>query len=199
MLFVQFATQAAACWWEWQIAAVKMPLLVSALVKQGAEVRCVLDRQCGRPGEPWPGPRGAAPRCRQWSHGRCRPLHIELAEWAELVLLAPLSATTLGRWVHGLADTLLASTLLATEAPVLAAAAMNTSMWQCRARAAQLAAAAEPCRACCRWPRPLACWPVTATVPMAAWPSRSPAAAGPRSRWPCWGWRRDLAGYAACW
>jgi phosphopantothenoylcysteine decarboxylase/phosphopantothenate--cysteine ligase len=41
-----------------------------------------------------------------------------------------LSATSLGRWVHGLADTLLASTLLATEAPVLAAAAMNTSMWQ---------------------------------------------------------------------
>jgi phosphopantothenoylcysteine decarboxylase/phosphopantothenate--cysteine ligase len=55
---------------------------------------------------------------------------VELAEWAELVLLAPLSATSLGRWVHGLADTLLASTLLATEAPVLAAAAMNTAMWQ---------------------------------------------------------------------
>jgi phosphopantothenoylcysteine decarboxylase/phosphopantothenate--cysteine ligase len=54
---------------------------------------------------------------------------VELAEWAELVLVAPLSATTLGRWVHGLGDTLLASTLLATEAPVLAAAAMNTAMW----------------------------------------------------------------------
>jgi phosphopantothenoylcysteine decarboxylase/phosphopantothenate--cysteine ligase len=46
-----------------------------------------------------------------------------------LVLLAPLSATSLGRWVHGLGDSLLASTLLACEAPVLAAAAMNTSMW----------------------------------------------------------------------
>jgi phosphopantothenoylcysteine decarboxylase/phosphopantothenate--cysteine ligase len=54
---------------------------------------------------------------------------VELAEWAELVLVAPLSATSLGRWVHGLADNLLASTLLATEAPVLAAAAMNTAMW----------------------------------------------------------------------
>jgi phosphopantothenoylcysteine decarboxylase/phosphopantothenate--cysteine ligase len=65
----------------------------------------------------------------QWSHTAPRPLHVELAEWAELVLLAPLSATTLGRWIHGLGDTLLASTLLATEAPVLAAAAMNTAMW----------------------------------------------------------------------
>jgi phosphopantothenoylcysteine decarboxylase/phosphopantothenate--cysteine ligase len=54
---------------------------------------------------------------------------VELAEWAELVLVAPLSATSLARWVHGLADNLLASTLLATEAPVLAAAAMNTAMW----------------------------------------------------------------------
>jgi phosphopantothenoylcysteine decarboxylase/phosphopantothenate--cysteine ligase len=54
---------------------------------------------------------------------------VELAEWAELVLLAPLSATTLGRWLHGLGDTLLASLLLACEAPVLAAAAMNTAMW----------------------------------------------------------------------
>ena len=65
----------------------------------------------------------------QWSHTAARPLHVELAEWAELVLLAPLSATTLGRWRHGLGDTLLASLLLATEAPVLAAAAMNTAMW----------------------------------------------------------------------
>jgi phosphopantothenoylcysteine decarboxylase / phosphopantothenate---cysteine ligase len=65
----------------------------------------------------------------QWSHQAPRPLHVELAEWAELVLLAPLSATSLGRWVHGLGDSLLASTLLACEAPVLAAAAMNTSMW----------------------------------------------------------------------
>jgi phosphopantothenoylcysteine decarboxylase/phosphopantothenate--cysteine ligase len=54
---------------------------------------------------------------------------VELAEWAELVLLAPLSATTLGRWVHGLGDTLVASVLLACEAPVLVAPAMNTAMW----------------------------------------------------------------------
>jgi phosphopantothenoylcysteine decarboxylase/phosphopantothenate--cysteine ligase len=66
----------------------------------------------------------------QWSHREPRPLHIALAEWAEVVLLAPLSATTLARWVHGLADGLVASILQACEAPVLAAPAMNTAMWE---------------------------------------------------------------------
>ena len=116
------------------IAAVKLPLVVSALAKRGAEVRCVLTPSAAELVSPVALAALSRHRCYldadQWSATADRPLHIELAEWAQLVLLAPLSATTLGRWVHGLADTLLASTLLATEAPVLAAAAMNTSMWQ---------------------------------------------------------------------
>ncbi len=116
------------------IAAVKLPQLVSALVQRGAEVRCVLTPSAAQLVSPVALASLSRQRCYldadQWSHQAPRPLHVELAEWAELVLLAPLSATSLGRWVHGLAGTLLASTLLATEAPVLAAAAMNTSMWQ---------------------------------------------------------------------
>ena len=116
------------------IAAVKLPLVVSALAQRGAQVRCVLTPSAERLVSPVALAALSRQRCYleadQWSAAAERPLHVELAEWAELVLLAPLSATTLGRWVHGLADTLLASTLLATEAPVLAAAAMNTSMWQ---------------------------------------------------------------------
>jgi len=116
------------------IAAVKMPLLVSALAKRGAQVRCVLTPSAAALVSPVALASLSRNQCYldadQWSHQAPRPLHVELAEWAELVLLAPLSATSLGRWVHGLADTLLASTLLATEAPVVAAAAMNTSMWQ---------------------------------------------------------------------
>ena len=115
------------------IAAVKLPLLVSALAKRGAHVRCVLTPSAAQLVSPLALASLSRERCHldadQWSHTAPRPLHVELAEWAELVLLAPLSATTLGRWVHGLGDTLLASTLLATEAPVLAAAAMNTAMW----------------------------------------------------------------------
>jgi phosphopantothenoylcysteine decarboxylase/phosphopantothenate--cysteine ligase len=115
------------------IAAVKLPLLVSALAQRGAQVRCVLTPSAERLVSPVALASLSRQRCYlesdQWSAAAERPLHVELAEWADLVLLAPLSATSLGRWVHGLADTLLASTLLATEAPVLAAAAMNTSMW----------------------------------------------------------------------
>jgi len=115
------------------IAAVKLPLVVSALVKRGAEVRCVLTPSAAQLVSPVALASLSRQRCfldaDQWSHTAARPLHVELAEWAELVLLAPLSATSLGRWLHGLGDTLLASLLLATEAPVLAAAAMNTAMW----------------------------------------------------------------------
>jgi phosphopantothenoylcysteine decarboxylase/phosphopantothenate--cysteine ligase len=115
------------------IAAVKLPLVVSALAKRGAQVRCVLTPSAERLVSPVALASLSRHRCYgdadQWSPAAARPLHVELAEWAELVLLAPLSATTLGRWIHGLGDTLLASLLLATEAPVLAAAAMNTAMW----------------------------------------------------------------------
>lgn len=115
------------------IAAVKVPALVSALVKRGAEVRCVLTPSAAALVSPVALASLSRQRAYldadQWSHTAARPLHVELAEWAEFVLVAPLSATTLGRWIHGLGDTLLASVLLATEAPVLAAAAMNTAMW----------------------------------------------------------------------
>ena len=56
--------------------------------------------------------------------------HIELARWAELVLVAPASADFIARLAHGLADDLLATLCLATEAPVLVAPAMNQAMWR---------------------------------------------------------------------
>ncbi|HYP03785.1 MAG TPA: flavoprotein, partial [Cyanobium sp.] len=115
------------------IAAVKLPSLVSALVHRGALVRCVLSPAASRLVSPVALASLSRHPCHldedQWSHRAARPLHVELAEWADLVLLAPLSATTLGRWVQGLADSLLASVLLAGEAPVLVAPAMNTAMW----------------------------------------------------------------------
>jgi phosphopantothenoylcysteine decarboxylase/phosphopantothenate--cysteine ligase len=119
------------------IAAVKLPLVVSALAARGAEVRCALTPSAARLVSPVALASLSRQPCvlddDQWSHRAPRPLHIELAEWAELVLMAPLSATTLGRWVHGLADGLVASTLLACEAPVLVAPAMNTAMWEAAA------------------------------------------------------------------
>ena len=115
------------------IAAVKTPLLVSALVKAGAEVRCLVTPSAAKLVSPLALASLSRHRCYTeddgWDSSCSRPLHIELAEWAELVLLAPLSATSLSRWSQGSADGLLASVLLACECPVLPAIAMNTAMW----------------------------------------------------------------------
>ncbi len=56
--------------------------------------------------------------------------HIELARWADVLLIAPASASFIGRFANGLADDLLATVCLATAAPVLLAPAMNRLMWQ---------------------------------------------------------------------
>lgn len=64
--------------------------------------------------------------------------HIELARWAELVLIAPASADTLARLAHGRADDLLATVCLATEAPLAVAPAMNRVMWASEATRANI-------------------------------------------------------------
>jgi len=56
--------------------------------------------------------------------------HIELARWADLVVVAPASADFLARLAHGLADDLASTLCLATPAPVLVAPAMNQQMWR---------------------------------------------------------------------
>lgn len=55
--------------------------------------------------------------------------HIELAKWADLVIIAPASANTLARLAMGMADDLLTTVCLATAAPVIIAPAMNQQMW----------------------------------------------------------------------
>ncbi len=55
--------------------------------------------------------------------------HIELAKWADLVIIAPASANTLARLAMGMADDLLTTVCLATTAPVIIAPAMNQQMW----------------------------------------------------------------------
>lgn len=55
--------------------------------------------------------------------------HIELAKWANLVLIAPASANTIARLAAGLADDLLGTICLATAAPIAIAPAMNQQMW----------------------------------------------------------------------
>lgn len=69
--------------------------------------------------------------------------HIELARWADAVLIAPASANTLARLAQGLADDLLSTLCLATRAPLLVAPAMNQVMWEHSATQANLATLRE--------------------------------------------------------
>ena len=59
-----------------------------------------------------------------------RPTHIQLADSADLLLIAPASANTIARLAHGMADDALTAIALATRAPVLLAPAMNGKMWE---------------------------------------------------------------------
>ncbi len=58
-----------------------------------------------------------------------QPGHIELADRADLLLVAPATASTLARLAHGLAEDALTCIALATRAPLLLAPAMNGKMW----------------------------------------------------------------------
>ena len=69
--------------------------------------------------------------------------HIELARWADLVLIAPATANVLARLAHGFADDLLTTLCLATTAPVVVAPAMNQQMWQAGATRANVLALLE--------------------------------------------------------
>ena len=62
--------------------------------------------------------------------GAWKPGHIELAERADLLLVAPASADSLARLAHGFADDALGAVALATRAPLLIAPAMNGKMWE---------------------------------------------------------------------
>ncbi|WP_237067870.1 bifunctional phosphopantothenoylcysteine decarboxylase/phosphopantothenate--cysteine ligase CoaBC [Microbulbifer guangxiensis] len=64
--------------------------------------------------------------------------HIELAKWAQLILIAPASAQVLAKLAAGMADDLLSTLCLASEAPLAVAPAMNQAMWRHPATAANV-------------------------------------------------------------
>lgn len=61
--------------------------------------------------------------------GRVKPVHIELAKRADVILVAPASADIIAKLAHGLADDVLSCVALASEAPLVVAPAMNEKMW----------------------------------------------------------------------
>jgi len=67
-----------------------------------------------------------------WMPGQKIPLHIELARWPDVVVVAPATMHFLGKLAHGFADDLLTSTIAAIDRPVVLAPAMHTEMWNSR-------------------------------------------------------------------
>ena len=65
--------------------------------------------------------------------------HIELARWADLLVIAPATADLVARLAAGRADDLLTTVALATPAPLLLAPAMNQQMWRDAATAGNMA------------------------------------------------------------
>jgi len=114
------------------IAAYKSPDLVRRLRERGAEVQVVMTAGASRFVEPltFQAVSGRPVRDHLWDEDAEAAMgHIELARWADLVLVAPASADFIARLTAGLADDLLATLCLATEAPIAIAPAMNRAMW----------------------------------------------------------------------
>jgi phosphopantothenoylcysteine decarboxylase/phosphopantothenate--cysteine ligase len=115
------------------IAAYKSPELVRALVQAGLEVRCALTRSAQQFVAPLAlqTVSGHAVRTELFDREQEGAIdHIALADWADLVVVAPATADLLARLAQGLADDLVSTLLLATRATVLVAPAMNVNMWR---------------------------------------------------------------------
>lgn len=63
-------------------------------------------------------------------HGQVKPVHIDLAQSADVLLVAPASADILAKLAHGLADDVITCTALATRAPLVLVPAMNEKMYE---------------------------------------------------------------------
>lgn len=114
------------------IAAYKSCELVRRLREQGAEVRVVMTAGAEHfvGAATFQALSGQPVRSSLWdAHAEAAMGHIELARWAERILVAPASADTIARLAHGHADDLLSTLCLASAAPLYLAPAMNQQMW----------------------------------------------------------------------
>ena len=123
------------------IAAYKSPDLVRRLLERGAEVQVVMTKSAQRFVSPmtFQAVSGRPTRSDLWDTAAEAAMgHIELARWAQIVLIAPASADFIARMAGGRADDLLTTLCVATEAPILLAPAMNRVMWANKATQANI-------------------------------------------------------------
>ncbi|MDO6459210.1 bifunctional phosphopantothenoylcysteine decarboxylase/phosphopantothenate--cysteine ligase CoaBC [Granulosicoccaceae sp. 1_MG-2023] len=124
------------------IAAYKSPDLVRRLAEAGANVQVVMTGHAREFVSPltFQAVSGRAARDTLFDEAAEAAMgHIELARWADLILIAPATANTIARITHGLADDLLTTLCLATRAPLAVAPAMNQVMWSNPATQANIA------------------------------------------------------------
>ena len=114
------------------IAAYKAVEIVRRLRERGHEVQVVLTEGAAQFVTPltFQAVSGRAVRSGLWDHAAEAAMgHIELARWAQRILIAPATADLIARMAQGQADDLLTTILLASAAPVAIAPAMNQQMW----------------------------------------------------------------------
>ncbi|MBT8422263.1 MAG: bifunctional phosphopantothenoylcysteine decarboxylase/phosphopantothenate--cysteine ligase CoaBC, partial [Gammaproteobacteria bacterium] len=114
------------------IAAYKSPDIVRRLKDQGAEVRVVLTASGEKLVSPtvFQAVSGEPVRGDIWDEQAEAAMgHIELAKWADTILIAPATANVIAQLANGTADNLLTTLVLASEAPIALAPSMNQAMW----------------------------------------------------------------------
>jgi phosphopantothenoylcysteine decarboxylase len=114
------------------IAAYKAAELVRRLRDAGAHVQVVMTENAQRfvGAQTFQALSGRPVRTSLWdAQAEAAMGHLELAQQADRVVVAPATANTLARLAHGFADDLVSTLCLATEAPLLVAPAMNHRMW----------------------------------------------------------------------
>lgn len=115
------------------IAAYKSPEIVRRLRDAGAEVRVVMTRGAMEFITPLTLQAVSSNRVHSDlldADAEAAMGHIELARWADAIIVAPVTADALARFAQGRADDLLTTLLRASDAPVLLAPAMNQAMWR---------------------------------------------------------------------
>ncbi len=112
------------------IAAYKAATLVSRLVQAGAGVTVVMTRSATKLVGPKTFEALTGRPVSLQVFGRGGHPHIELAQKADLMCVAPATANILAKAACGMADDLLSTLLLAFDGPIMMAPAMNTVMWQ---------------------------------------------------------------------
>jgi phosphopantothenoylcysteine decarboxylase / phosphopantothenate---cysteine ligase len=115
------------------IAAYKTPDLVRRLRENNFDVQVVMSKQARKFVTPLSLQAVSAKKVRTslWDQDAEAAMgHIELARWADSILIAPATADIIAKLAHGLADDLISTLCLATTAKIIIAPAMNQQMWQ---------------------------------------------------------------------